>query len=344
MLLLRQYRRRVSGEASLESVVYSVNDSPVLKAWLSARSADSVRIFYLEKEDIRLPFTLVLPGKDFLPARLSVLHAPFVPSFAAPWFDEDTLSFKDPCALLSEGDRSILLEQLTAMTDPRPDGLSGSLYTFLADFRQELLRHQEPAGLPDRLTLRLKAAFGLRLLPAFSDTLVRTTCFYERFLTDDPLSASLLARSSFKPSACSVPDDIVYLYRDVPFARENSRTLLDAIPLPAEDWILNLLAQESRTLSRASDDYHDNLVRELSLLLERYPDAHSEARQVAFDLLDKAGQPVTDTDTELTWPWDISSPSVNTILTESLGPQLAPAALKPFSDLLTLFPARGTGI
>jgi len=344
MLLLRQYRRRVSDEASLESDLYGINDSPVLKAWLSARSSDAVRIFSLEKDDIRLPFALVLPGRDFMPARLSALHAPFVPSFAAPWFDEETLTFKDPSALLSEGDRAILIEQLTAMTDPRPDHLSGSLYSFLTDFRQELLRHQEPAGLPDRLTLRLKAAFGLRPLPAFSDTLVRTTCFYERFLTDDPLSASLVGRASFKPSACSVPDDIIYLYRDVPFARENSRTLLDAIPLPAENWILNLLDQECRTLSRASDDYHDNLVRELSLLLERYPDAHSEARQVAFDLLDKAGMPVTDTDTELVWPWDTASPSVNTILTESLGQALAAAALKPFSDLLTLFPARGSGV
>ena len=344
MLLLRQYRRRVSDEAVLVSDTLRKQDSPVLKSWLSARSSDTVCVFSLEKEEVRLPFALVLPGRDFLPARLSALHAPFVPSFAASWFDEDTLTFRDPSALLCEGDRSILLEQLNAMTDPRPDNLSDGLYTFLADFRQELLRHQEPAGLPDRLMLRLKAAFGLRLLPAFSDTLVRTVCFYERFQTDDPLSASLLGRSSFAPSSCSVPDDIIYLYRDVPFARENSRTLLDAIPLPAENWILSLLDQECRTLSRASDDYHDNLVRELSLLLERYPNAHSEARQVAFDLLEKAGLPVTDTDTELVWPWDTASPSVNTILTESLGPELASAALRPFSDLLTLFPARGTGV
>ena len=344
MLLLRQYRRRNADEASLVTETLKISDSPVLRCWLSARSSDTVRIFFLEKEEIRLPFALILPGKEFIPARLSAFHVPFIPSFAMPWFDEESLSFRDPGSLLCEGDRAVLLEQISAMTDPRPDNLSDRLFTFLSDFRKDLVRYQDPTALPDRLTLRLKAAFGLRLLPAFSDTLVRTTCYYERFLTDDALSAALLGRSSFKPSACSVPDDIIYLYRDVPFARENSRTLLDAIPLPAESWILNLLDKECRTLSRASDDYHDHLVRELSLLLERYPDALSDARQVAFDLLEKAGQPVSDSDTELTWPWDTSSPSVNTILTESLGQELAAAALEPFSDFLTLFPARGGGI
>ena len=344
MLFLRQYRRRTAEESSLVTETLGIDDSPVLRAWLSARSSDTVRVFSLEKNDISLPFALVLPGKEFIPARLSALHVPFIPSFAMPWFDEDSLSFRDPCALLCEGDRAVLLEQINAMTDPRPENLSNRLFNFLSDFRKDLLRFQDPTSLPDRLTLRLKAAFGLRLLPAFSDTLVRTVCYYERFLADDSLGAALLARASFTPSACSVPDDIIYLYRDVPFARENSRTLLDAIPLPAESWILNLLDQECRTLSRASDAYHDHLVRELSLLLERYPDALSDARQVAFDLLEKAGLPVSDTDTELSWPWDTSSPSVNTILTESLGPELASAALQPFSDYLTLFPARGTGI
>ena len=344
MLFLRQYRRRTADEAALVSETLKIDDSPVLKAWLSARSSDAVQVFSLEKEDVKVPFALVLPGKEFIPARLSASHIPFIPSFAMPWFDEDTISFRDPCSLLCEGDRAVLLEQINAMTDPRPENLSKRLFNFLSDFRKELLRYQDPTGLPERLTLRLKAAFGLRLLPAFSDTLVRTVCYYERFLTDDILAASLLNRKSFTPSACSVPDDIIYLYRDVPFARENSRTLLDAIPLPAENWILTLLDQECRTLSRASDEYHDHLVRELSLLLERYPDALSDARQVAFDLLEKAGLPVAESDTELSWPWDTSSPSVNTILTESLGPELASAALQPFSDYLTLFPARGTGI
>ena len=139
--------------------------------------------------------------------------------------------------------------------------------------------------MPEDLSLRLKAAFGLRLLPAFTPSLVRSVCTYEHFLISDDLAARLLDRDSFPPSACMVPDEVAYLYRDVPFARENSRTLLEAVPLPAEKWILSLLAQECSILSRASDDYHDALVRELSLLLDRFPDALPEARDTARDLL-----------------------------------------------------------
>ena len=344
MLLLRQYRRRTSGEASLSCNPYHVSDSSVLRAWLSARSSELVQMFSLETEDVCLPFALILPGRELIPARLSAAHIPLVPSFAVPWFDENSLTFRDPCALLGESDRSILLEQLTAMTDSKPEKVSAEMLSFLSAFRQDLLSYTEAAPLPDHLELRLKAAFGLRLLPAFSDTLVRMPCFYERVMTDDMVAACLMARPSFRPSACSVADDIVYLYRNVPFARENSHTLLESIPLPAENWILSLLDQESRTLSRSSDDYHDHLVRELSLLLERYPDALPEARRTAFDLLEKAGQPVSDADTELTWPWDPASPSVITILSESLGEELASAAVQPFSELLTLFPSRGSGI
>ena len=136
----------------------------------------------------------------------------------------------------------------------------------------------------------------------------------------------------------------MYFYRGVPFARESSRTLLEAIPLPAEKWILSLLEQECAILSRTSDDYHDTLARELGLLLDRYPDADPEARQIASDLLEKAVEPIPDQDAELTWPWDPKSPSVLTILTESVGEGLAAAALQPFSDKLALFPARGNEV
>ncbi|MER1994026.1 MAG: hypothetical protein ABS897_08320, partial [Eubacteriales bacterium] len=290
-----------------------------------------------------LPFALILPGSDLIPARITVSHAAYLPTFAAPWFDPDTLSFSDPCSLLGESDRNVLLNRLGQMAGSRKN-CSDEFIAFLDAFRQDLESAAGAPVIPDRLDLRLRSAFGLRLLPAFQPVLVRKSCSYERSLVSDDIAARLLDLSSFPPFDGNIPDDIVYLYRDVPFARENSHTLLESIPLPAEKWILNLLDQECRTLSRASDDYHDALVRELSLLLDRYPDALPEARQVALDLLEKAGAPVPDTETELNWPWDTHSPSVLTILTESLGEKLAAAAVSPFSDTLALFPARGNEV
>ena len=344
MLLLRQYRRKTSEEASLTLSSFTSDSSPLLQAWLSACESDRVWIVSLDKEGSSLPFALILPNLDLIPAHFTSAHSGFLPSFASPWFNTDTLSFSDPCTLLGEADRTVLLEQLDRFSDLCSQRTSGALLSFINRFRDDLLAAKEQLVLPDHLALRLKSSFGLRVLPAFTSTLVRKTCVYERFLSTDSIMAPLLDVPECPPSACTVDDEILYLYRDIPFARENAHTLLESIPLPAEDWILSLLNKECDLLSRSSDDYHDALVRELSLLLERYPDALPEARQVVLDLLDEAGKPVSDSDTELSWPWDPMSPSIMTILSESLGETLAAVSVQPFSDLLAFFPARGSEI
>ena len=343
MILLRQYRRRSAGESALYLDRYASGDSPVLHAWLASRNSQNVWILSLGNDNERLPFALILPGRDLIPARITVSHTALLPDFAAPWFDPETLSFIDPCTFLGESDRKVMLNRLSAVADRRKN-CSDEFIGFLNSFRQDLKSASGKTDVPECLDIRLRSAFGLRLLPAFRSVLIRKTCSYEHSLVSDDIAARLLDQSSFPPFDGCVPDDIVYLYRDVPFARESSLTLLESIPLPAEKWILNLLDQECHTLSRASDDYHDALVREISLLLERCPDALPEARQVALDLLEKAGAPVSDTVTELNWPWDIRSPSVLTILTESLGESLAASAVSPFSDRLALFPARGSEV
>lgn len=340
MLLLRQYRRRTAEESEVSQDLFHTGDSPVLRAWLAGRESDLVRILYLGSGENRLPFALVLPGRDFLPARLTPAHFDLIPSFAAPWADSENRKFLDPIPFLSQGDREILMDRLDRLLEALPS--SSPMVPFLVDFLRAL--KSEVVSLPENLPLLLRAAFGLRLLPAFADTLVRTASFYEHFLPEDTVLSALTGQSAFPSFACNVPDDIVYLYRKVPFARENSRTLLSFIPLPARDWILNLLNQDCQTLSSSSDLYRDALVRELSLLLERYPDALPEARQTALDLLDTANKPLSDSVTELTWPWDPESPSIRTILSESLGDDLSVHALQPFSDCLALFPARGNEI
>ena len=340
-LLLRQYRRRTSADASLAFETLDADASPVLRAWLSERQAGRVHIVSLVRENGSQPFMLILPGRDLIPARRTASHASLLPAFSAPWFDAEASAFRDPCTLLCEGDRAVMKEQLSRILDMLPGSAPACFRSFFADFLQDLSRGKEEDSLPDRMELRLKAAFGLRLLPAFSSSLIRETCYYEHFLAKDDVASCLAGRQDLPASPCSVPDDIVYCYRDVPFARESSDTLLEGIPLPAEDYILNLLSEECRTLSRSSDDYHDALVRELNLLLERCPEARPAARDVVLRLLEKASRPVQDTVTELSWPWDPHSPSVLTILTESLGNELAAPALRPFSDRLALFPARG---
>ena len=53
-------------------------------------------------------------------------------------------------------------------------------------------RQQETVSLPDHLDIRLKSAYGLRLLPAFRQTLIRVQCGYERSLVTDDICAALM--------------------------------------------------------------------------------------------------------------------------------------------------------
>ena len=126
LLLLRPYRRRLSAEASLSSVCCLPADSPAMACWLSSRRAEKAYILSLEKEDLSLPFALVLPGRLFLPARRVAAHRDLVPAFAS-WYDPETDAFKDPTPYLGESDRKLLTERLTVLQkelNPSPQPLS----------------------------------------------------------------------------------------------------------------------------------------------------------------------------------------------------------------------------
>ena len=110
---------------------------------------------------------------------------------------------------------------------------------------------------------------------------------------------------------------------------------------PEENRILSTLTTECGILSGISDDYRDELARESATLLKRFPDAFPDYRSIVQVALDMAQKPVSDQTPEISWPWDPLSPSVRTVLHECLGETVGPAFTSPFSDVLTVFPARG---
>ena len=366
LLLLRPYRRRLSDEASLSSVCCLPADSPVMACWLSSRRAEKAYILSLEKEDLSLPFALVLPGRVFLPARRTARHKELIPSFAS-WYDPETDTFKDPIPYLGEGDRKLLKEQLKSLreeltkneeersdeenpekSENRSDGQNpqNPLLTLIEGLLQDLTERPDDAAksVPKdpALETRLRAVFGLSSLSAYGPYLSKETRFYERFLPSDPVAACLAGRDSFPASSCTeIPEEVLWLYRGVPFAREDSRLLL-ASPLAAgEDFALSRLEAECSVLAESSDDFRDALVKNLRGVSERFPSALPDRLALAASLLKDSAQPVEGKEPVFVWPWDEKSPSVLTVLHESLGSALSAAALRPFSDCLTVFPARG---
>lgn len=343
MLLLRQYRRRESSEASLSCVCCRPSTSIVLDYWLSSRHADKVHIISLEEDHLSLPFAMILPGQEFIAARRTAAHSALVPSFVT-WFDRDKGIFLDPCAFLGEGDRTLLRKLISSFAESiSPAGTS--LCAFLRDFLQELSRDPEPFAPDSHLKTRLRAVCGLRALSAYESSLTKEFCFYEHFLVSDELGACLTGQDHFPPDPCTeIPENGMYLFRGIPFAREDSRLLL-ADPYTAdEEYTLSRLSAECAVLSESSDDYRDALLKNLRELLDHNPDALPEPRKTAADLLQEAAEPVDRREPVFIWPWDDKSPSILTVLQESLGETISSDALDPFSDLLTVFPARGRDV
>ena len=344
MLLLRQYRRRFSDEAVLQVLELDTGSSPVLDYWLTSRCAKNVHIVSLKNDERSLPYALILPGQSIIPARRTSLHASLVPSFAT-WFDKEKGLFRDPCEYLSEYDRKILIEMLSSFSESFSDKCNSSLADFVGEFLHDLARERAPYSGDSDLTTRLQAVCGLSSIPAYKESLSVVSCPYEHFLPYDVLGSCLTGQDHFSASTCSdMQEDVLYLYRGVPFARYDSSFLLDSPHAIGEEYTLKKLKDECSLLSDFSDDYRDALIRCLSSLLERFPTVLPEVRDIANSLLTEAMNPVNKKEPSFLWPWDPKSPSMLTILRESLDDTVSSAALQPFSDFLTVFPARGLDV
>ena len=341
MLLLRQYRRPSSDDSLIRCIRLHGSASPVVHYWLSVHQADKAYIVSLEKKNISMPFALIIPGRIFLPARRTVAHIKLTPSFAT-WFDAENNVFSDPCSHLSEGDAILLRELLKSYTGVLPEGRNTPLCGFLLEFLQELSRDPSPYTADPALTTRLRAVCGLRSIPAYRSSLSVVSFYYEHFIASDSVGSCLTGTDDFPAFSCTgIPEDVLYFYRGIPFARENSRLLLSGVHAAGEDYALNRLEAECNILSESSDDFRDAFAVNLRSMLEKYTDALPEVRESAGALLQEISSPLEKKEPTFVWPWDVRSPSILTVLSESLGTALSVSAMSPFSDFLSLFPARG---
>ena len=343
-LLLRQYRRRAASEAELAFFPFDGSGSAFCRAFLDSRGAEKAVLVCLRRPDDAdqrpRPLALLLPGVGLESARLSAADGDLFPPFVR-WLDRETMRFRDPCVYLSEGDRQILTQQLTrlraAMNTP-----GGHVFTdFLSDWHRDIMQAPRAGEKDDLLPLRLRVACGLFRLPMWKKDLQRESAFFESDQPGDPVCAAIAGRENFEPASPRVREEVTYAFRGMPIARESALRLLESPCLPEERTLLSSLGEECSILLHSSDDYHEALAEGIREMTSRYPAADPEALSLADQILAEAREPVSEAVTELTWPWDTLSASVLTILTECLGPDLASAALRPFSDRLALFPARG---
>ena len=339
MLVLSQYRRLTSDEPRLRS--FSVTPAhPFSRAFLSTVHASFCTVFSLSNANgtVYAPFAVLIPDRPPVPARRLRSHASLIPSFVT-WWEADRLRFMDPIPFLSESDRTLLLSALSAVaaTLARNSALSAFLDSFLTDLNRE-----EPAGEPDAsFSVRLQAVCGLMDLPAYRGLIERIPCIYEPSLARDSVASALTGRDDFPAVSCTaLPQHAIYTFRSIPFAREHSGRMLESSHDDGESVAISLLKSDSDFLFATSDQFRDALVRNLSGFSASFPSAFQSRLDALNRLLSDSRAPLSDRIPELTWPWDSASPSVRSLLEECLGPVLCDGALSPFSDCITVFPAR----
>ena len=343
MLVLRFYRRRNTGEAEFSAATVS-GSTPYLRCWLSAHHADTADIFSLRDEEHQeIPFLISVPAQTFIPAKRGSLHAGLIPSFVT-WYDADSDTFRNPVPDFSDGDRILMSEWVSSVLDVLPENAGNSLRDFLVSFAEDIRKSGTPDISRKALEIRLAAVNGLRNLPAYRESLIRNTCVYENGISRDPLASGITGKTCTPVSCAGIPEQVVYMWRGIPFARENSMTILESAHAADEEHCLKMLSRECGIMADWSDDYRDQLIRETASMLGRFPDAIPECRETASEIIARAGKPLSDQSPELQWPWDPLSPSVRTVFRECLGDALGMQVIRPFSDKLAVFPARGGDI
>lgn len=338
MLLLSQYRRRTEDDPSIGYRLISPDSSPFANSWLDTLSSSGCIVITLIRNTVELPFAILLPKKTIITARLSLPHLPLIPGFVS-WFDPTLRRFMDPSSYLGLSDRTLLTEQLVRLRALLRNGdFSDFLHAFHRDIMSSVARRNalsDPA-----LVTRLRAICGLRGLPAFS-ALTRTASLYDRYLKEDPLCAMIAGEDSVPAPKAIVEDDVIYSWQGIPFARENSETLLETTHHPDEEDILAYLSSQCELLTISSDTYHENLRVGLMALKIRCPHPVPFAEEIFSSLTREADQPITEKITEYTWPWDSDSPALRSIFAEAFAPRPADCCLDPFSKKLALIPRHG---
>ena len=249
------------------------------------------------------------------------------------WYDAEKQAFTDPCELLSRRDRQTLIARLRAC---------GSIAHAVRSFIEELLAQDErvctqaldPAS--DAWETAVKAVLGLA--PLIRDEQLTAQ---EVWYLDAPLSPVLTALEISTPESADHTRHTVYRWRGVPFARSHAELGLE--PLSGET--LDVLRPELDRLARCSRRWDGELAELLGAYLLSQGSLLPETRErmLGWQRDARALSALPAEPLRLQAPWDDRSPSVGTLLEESLGESMRQAALRPFSDKLCLIPGASLG-
>lgn len=301
--------------------------SPLTGALLRALGVERVQLIFWVRGDRREVLGRADAAWGILPtAQPSALRG-HLPA-AVRWLDTASC-FGDPLPWLSDPERRILVRRLHALASPQAQRFAEDIAALEARTADDALTG--PGA--DAWRARVLAAVCLRDEPDFADL---------RYTPADcsPGDNPLLLALGKRVPVPYLPDDGVWEWRGVPFARPNASLGCEPVPGRAQeqkDALAELIGEMSR-MERCSVSFCARAAERLQIWLDARREqldarAAEEAGTWIRDL--KENQSAPRDPLTFSCPLDTASPSLRLLLREALGDDAA-LAENAFSDRLTL--------
>lgn len=252
--------------------------------------------------------------EDVLPARVT-------------WYREGV--FADPTNELNQRDRRLLAARLKLL------GGAEAVGAFAEALAQADAACEDAASLDEDWQVRMLAAVSLFREAGYEQRLTRREEAYYAVRTENPVLKALGLAESTRQER---PEQVTWLWDDVPFARTCEQIGLEAVPGMDGKVLPEILTEHIRLFDNSQRYCREMTERVNRYLLSRGPRFLQAARDQMANWVVRARARMNDApaDLALTWPWADRSPAVQILLTEALGPQLAVGAACGLADRLTL--------
>ncbi len=311
--------------------VIHAEDSPLATAVLADTGSDCLRLALIGEEGQEEVLGLCDPAWGVIPAARIDRALPLIPGRIA-WLDRETGRWSDPIPALGRRERLVLTARLKALRDCPAAGRFAEDLQAREEEVTEASLHGAEAG---RYQTRIKAVHCLRGLKGFEALTSREDTVMP------VLTHPLLQAFSLRELLPAPEEGRVWLWRGVPFARDNGRIGLEPYGGEAEAETMETLAGELRLLEKHSLPF---LRREAQTLAEWDKGAERTVSQEARELVltwqrraeESALRPAGPLSVACPVPDEPTSPAIHLLLRERLGDSLAQTAYQPFSDNLLL--------
>ncbi len=309
------------GSQPIELVPIVPSSGPLCRSVLEVMGETAVMLLVIRDGERELPLGmtdsrfLIIPSRSMEEDRSTLFSD-------LPWYTEK--GFQEPQAYLDPMLRDVLIKRLRAA------GGGKEVQAFLKDLEDFEERLVQETLTSKRWRGDLKSVIGLMGEKGFEELTVQVTYGKEA------VGSALLKALNREEPVMQIPEQRAYFFRGQAIGWESPLTLLEFGKSPQAGDALLEMGLDQQILETCVRPYAASLADRLRL--RTLAPCDERIRNLVNELADRLTETATKQtgNVSLTYPWRTTSPALMNLLEEMLGPELAKAALQPFSDRLTL--------